>query len=54
MKYVSFENVIFVCVIAGFLTAFTGLLCHDLVVLCIGLFVGGIAPMLLAEFWNKL
>ena len=53
MKYVSFENIIFVCVIAGVLTAFAGLWCHSLVALCIGLFVGGFMPLVVAGVWSR-
>jgi hypothetical protein len=53
MKYVSVENIIFVCVIAGMLTAFAGLWCNDLVVFCIGLMVGGFMPMVVAEIWSS-
>lgn len=53
MKYVSFENIIFVCVIAGVVTAFAGLWCHDLVAFCVGIFVGGFMPMVVAEIWSS-
>ena len=53
MKYISVENFIFVCVIAGVLTAFAGLWCHNLVALCIGLFVGCFMPIVAAGIWSK-
>ena len=53
MKYVSVENVIFVCVIAGAFTTFAGLWCHNLVAFCVGLMVGGFIPLVVAEIFSR-
>ena len=52
MKYVSVENVIFVCVIAGALVALAGLWCHNITAFSIGIVVGGILPIVVAEIWK--
>ena len=53
MKYISVENIIFVCVIAGTLTTFAGLWCHCIPAFCIGLMVGGFMPVVIAGIWSK-
>ena len=53
MKYVSIENIVFVCVSAGVLTAFTGLWLHNVVAFSVGIFVGGIMPIVVAEIWSE-
>ena len=49
----SVEDIIFACVIAGTLTAFAGLWCHNYVVFCIGIMVGGFLPMVVAEIFSR-
>ena len=53
MKYFTVENVIFVCVIAGVLTAFAGLWCHNIAAFSIGIVVGGLLPIVVAEIWSE-
>lgn len=49
MKYFTVENVIFVCVIAGALVSLAGLWCHNITAFSVGIFVGGIMPIVVAE-----
>ena len=51
MKYLMFESFLFFCVICGILSCFAGLWFGNLPALTIGLVVGGLIPILLAELY---